>query len=69
MGSRAYRGQSMTSYEFRYANRAGGAVRTTIMQCEADEEAILRARETMKDIYASVEIFDGDRPVVAKRED
>ena len=59
----------MASYEFRYANRAGGAVRTTIMQCEADEEAIRRARDTMKDVYATVEIYDGDRPVYRNRED
>jgi len=59
----------MASYEFRYANQSGAAIRTTVMQCEADEEAIRKARDTMKAPYAWLEIFDGDRPVYNKRED
>ena len=54
----------MATYEFRYANPSGDTVRTTIMQCAADDEAIRRARETMKDRYATLEIFEGDRPVL-----
>ena len=57
----------MASYEFRYANQSGATIRKTVMQCEADEEAIAKARDTMRDIYATVEIFDGDRPVFTKR--
>jgi hypothetical protein len=59
----------MASYEFRYANHSGAPIRTTVMQCEADEEAIRKARETMQDRYVTLEIFDGDRPVFRARED
>ncbi len=56
----------MTDYEFRYTNLTGGVIRTTIMQCEADAEAILKARDTMKDRYAALEIFEGERPVYSQ---
>jgi hypothetical protein len=51
----------MAIYEFRYASTAGRVVRTTIMQCEADGIAVSRARDTMKDRYETLEIFEGDR--------
>ena len=57
----------MANYEFRYANLSGGAIRTTVMQCAADDEAIRKARETMQDRYATLEIFDGERPVFSSR--
>ena len=53
----------MASYEFRYANLSGGVIRTTVMQCESDDEAIHKACDTMKDRYATLEIVEGDRPV------
>lgn len=53
----------MAVYRFRYANSAGIAVRTTVMQCETDDEAIQKARDTMQDRYAVLEIFEGDRPI------
>ena len=56
----------MASYRFRYANNAGIAVRTTIMQCEADADAIARACDTMLDRYVTLEVFEGDRPVFRK---
>lgn len=56
----------MASYHFRYANSAGIAVRTTIMQCETDAEAIGKACDTMQDRYATLEVFEGDRPVFRK---
>lgn len=56
----------MTSYRFRYANRSGTAIRTTIMQCETDAEAIRKACDTMQDRYALLEIFDGERLVYSK---
>jgi hypothetical protein len=61
------RGESMATYQFRYANLSGDAIRTTFMQCAADGEAIRKARETMKNRFATLEIFDGDRPVLSKR--
>lgn len=57
----------MASYEFRYANLSGDAIRTTVMQCGADDEAIRQARATMKDRYATLEIFEGDRLVFSNR--
>jgi hypothetical protein len=57
----------MANYEFRYANLSGDAIRTKVMQCAADDEAIRRARDTMKERYATVEIFEGDRPVFSRR--
>jgi hypothetical protein len=58
----------MAIYEFRYAGIAGNVVRTTIMQCEADSVAIDQARDTMQDRYATLEIFEGDRPLFLKRQ-
>jgi hypothetical protein len=56
----------MANYQFRYVNLSGDVVRTTVMQCAADAEAIDQARSTMKDRYARLEIFDGDRPVFSQ---
>ncbi len=53
----------MAVYRFRYASKSGSAVRTTIMQCDTDEEAVRKASDTMQDSYISVEIFDGERLV------
>ncbi len=53
----------MAVYSFRYANRSGSAIRTTIMQCDTDDEAIRKARDTMQDSYANAEIFEGERLV------
>jgi hypothetical protein len=53
----------MFNYQFRYANLSGVVVRTTIMQCAADSEAIRNARHSMKDQYAKLEIFENERPV------
>jgi hypothetical protein len=53
----------MATYEFRYASISGSVVRSTFMQCEADSIAIGQARDSMKDPYATLEIFDGDRPL------
>ena len=57
----------MATYQFRYANLSGEAIRTTFMECAADGEAICKARETMKNRFATLEIFEGDRPVLSKR--
>ncbi len=38
-------------------------IRTTIMQCDTDDEAVRKAGGTMQDSYASVEIFEGERLV------
>ena len=57
----------MATYQFRYANLCGNAIRTTFMQCTGDGEALRKARETMKNRFATIEIFDGDRPVLSKR--
>ncbi len=51
----------MAIYEFRYASMTGRVVRTTMMQCEADGVAVSQARDTMKDRYATLEVFEGDR--------
>jgi len=53
----------MAVYRFRYASRSGSAIRTTIMQCDTDDEAVRKAHDTMQDSYISVEIFDGERLV------
>ena len=50
-------------YLFRYADELGGVIRSTFMQCPADDDAIVKARTIMQDRYASLEIFDGDRVV------
>jgi hypothetical protein len=57
--------QPLASYLFRYVNNSGEVIRTTLMLCEADEDAIHKARVTMNDQYAMLEIFDGDRLVYA----
>jgi hypothetical protein len=54
----------MANYEFRYSTLSGGVIRATIMQCASDDEAIRKARDTMKDRYAKLEVFEGDRPVL-----
>lgn len=53
----------MAVYRFHYASRSGSAIRTTIMQCDTDDQAIRKARDTMQDSYITVEIFDGERLV------
>jgi hypothetical protein len=53
----------MAVYRFRYAGSSGAAIRTTIMECGDDSEAIRKARDTMQDRYATVEIFEGERLV------
>ncbi len=53
----------MAVYRFRYASRSGSVIRTTIMQCDTDDEAVRKAGGTMQDSYASVEIFEGERLV------
>jgi hypothetical protein len=58
----------MNNYEFRYANLSGGAIRTSVMQCATDDEAICKARDTMQDRYVTLEIFEGDRTVFCKRD-
>ena len=56
----------MANYQFRYVNLSGGVVRTTIMQCAADAEAIQNARHIMKDQYARLEIFEDERVVYSQ---
>ena len=57
--------QPLASYLFRYVNQSGEVIRATQMLCEADNVAIYKARATMQDHYAMLEIFDGDRLVYA----
>jgi hypothetical protein len=56
----------MATYEFRYATLSGNAIRTTVMQCAADTDAIRKAHEIMKDSFATLEISEGDRPVFSQ---
>jgi hypothetical protein len=56
----------MANYQFRYVSLSGSVIRTTIMQCEADADAIHKARHTMKDQYARLEIFEDERPVYSQ---
>jgi hypothetical protein len=56
----------MAVYRFRYADGSGSAVRTTIMQCADDAEAVHKACHTMQDRYAMLEIFEGERLVYSK---
>lgn len=56
----------MAVYRFRYADRSGSAVRTTIMQCADDAEAVHKACDTMQDRYAMLEIFEGERLICNK---
>lgn len=51
----------MTDYRFTYTDASGAIVRQTAMQCESDAEAVRRARETMRDKYAVLEILAGER--------
>ncbi|HXC53903.1 MAG TPA: hypothetical protein VNU97_01285 [Rhizomicrobium sp.] len=53
----------MISYRFIYSDASGGVIRLTQMQCASDAEAVRRARETMQDKYAALEIFAGERAV------
>ncbi|OAI43693.1 hypothetical protein AYO42_05845 [Rhizomicrobium sp. SCGC AG-212-E05] len=53
----------MAVYRFRYADASGAAIRTTIMQCGDDAEAIGKAEDTMKDRYVTLEVFEGERLV------
>jgi hypothetical protein len=53
----------MVTYHFTYTNASGGIVRLTAMQCGSDTEAIDRARDTMRDEYAALEIVAGERAV------
>lgn len=55
----------MINYSFAYSDASGGIVRWTSMQCLSDAEAIAKARDTMQDKYAALEIFAGERPVYA----
>lgn len=55
----------MAVYRFRYADASGAAIRTTLMQCGDDSDAIGKARDTMQDRYATFEIFEGERLVHA----
>lgn len=57
------RHNTMPNYLFRYADKFGGAIRSTLMQCDTDEEALRKARDTMQDGYAKLEVFENDRPV------
>lgn len=56
----------MAVYRFRYADSSGSAVRTTLMQCGDDAEAVRKAGDTMQDRYAMLEIFEGERLVYSK---
>ncbi len=58
----------MAIYEFRYASMTGRVVRTTMMQCEADGVAVSQARDTMKDRYETLEIFEGERRLLLARQ-
>ena len=53
----------MASYRFRYTNAAGAVVRASFVQCHSDNQAIARARDTMQDTYAALEICEGERTV------
>jgi hypothetical protein len=59
--------QTKVNYQFRYANELGSVIRSTFMQCPADADAISQARTIMRDSYASLEIFDGERTVYSDR--
>lgn len=56
----------MANYRFRYADQSGGIIRTTVMQCAADAEAIRKARDPMKDRYVRLEIFEDERSVFSE---
>ena len=56
----------MANYQFRYVNFSGGVIRTTVMQCASDAEAIHKARHIMKDQYARLEIFEDERAVYSQ---
>ena len=53
----------MLNYLFRYADKSGATIRSTIMQCETDEEALRKARDTMQDGYAKLEVSENERPI------
>ncbi len=53
----------MTSYRFTYTDASGAVIRWTCMQCVSDVEAVRKARETMRDKFAGLEIFEGERRV------
>jgi len=53
----------MAVYRFRYADASGAAIRTTIMQCVDDAQAIGKSQGTMKDRYATLEVFEGERRI------
>jgi hypothetical protein len=53
----------MISYRFTYTDASGAVIRWTSMQCISDAEAVRRARESMQDKYAGLEIFEGERKV------
>jgi len=56
----------MASYHFTYFNAGGGVVRVTAIQCESDDEAIGKARDTMMDRYAVMKIMAGEREIQFK---
>ena len=59
----------MAVYCFRYADQFGAALRTTVMQCTADADAIAKARDIMPEPYARLEIYEEDRAVYSQMAD
>jgi len=52
-----------TTYTLRYANETGRMIRTLMIQCKDDQDAVRTASATMQSPYAALDISVGNKLV------